>query len=175
MTFVSARGLVMGSISRTIEFLSQKIGDYSSLVYLVVFAVTVYDVTLRYFFNAPTIWGLELVIALAGVHYLLGGAAAVKNDAHVRIDFIYRLLPERAKRVMSVFAHLLSLCFLLAILYYGSQQAWTSVLGGERTGAGWNSRAPMVMKLAIPIGAALMVLQILVNLTRAIREDRRVR
>ena len=165
----------MGAISRTIETVSQKLGDYSSLVYLVVFAVTIYDVTLRYFFNAPTIWGLELVIALAGVHYLLGGAAAVKNDAHVRIDFIYRLLPDRAKRVMSILAHLLSLCFLLAIVYYGSQQAWTSVLGGERTGAGWNSRAPMIMKLAIPVGAGLMALQVLVLLGRSLREARRVR
>lgn len=165
----------MGAITRWIETVNQSVGNWSSLVYLVVFAVTVYDVAARYFFNAPTIWGLELVIALAGIHYMLAGAAAVKNDAHVRIDFIYRLLPPRAQLVMTLLAHLLSLLFLGAIVYYGIQQAETSLTGGERTGAGWNSRAPMWMKLAIPVGAALMVLQILINLARTLRELRRVR
>lgn len=165
----------MGAITRWIETVNQSVGNWSSLVYLVVFAVTVYDVAARYFFNAPTIWGLELVIALAGIHYMLAGAAAVKNDAHVRIDFIYRLLPPRAQLVMTLLAHLLSLLFLGAIVYYGIQQAETSLMGGERTGAGWNSRAPMWMKLAIPVGAALMVLQILINFARTLRELRRVR
>ncbi|WP_181708516.1 TRAP transporter small permease subunit [Chthonobacter rhizosphaerae] len=165
----------MGAITRWIETVNQSVGNWSSLVYLVVFAVTVYDVAARYFFNAPTIWGLELVIALAGIHYMLAGAAAVKNDAHVRIDFIYRLLSPRTQLVMTLLAHLLSLLFLGAIVYYGIQQAETSFMGGERTGAGWNSRAPMWMKLAIPVGAALMVLQILINFARTFRELRRVR
>lgn len=165
----------MGAITRWIEAVNQSVGDWSSFIYLAVFAITIYDVGARYLFNAPTIWGLELVIALAGIHYMMAGAVAVKNDTHVRIDFIFRLLPRRTQLVLTLAANLISLLFLGAIVYFGAQQAETSILGGERTGAGWNSRAPMWMKLAIPVGAALMILQVLVNFGRTLRELRLVR
>jgi TRAP-type mannitol/chloroaromatic compound transport system permease small subunit len=165
----------MNAIGNAISALNQKIGDYSSLLYLVVFAVTVYDVACRYFFNSPTIWGLELVILLAGVHYMLAGAYAIKNDGHVRIDFVYRLMPRRLQMIMTIFSHLLALIFLTAIVYYGYEQAYPSVIGGETTGAGWNSHAPMYLKIAIPIGAALMVLQTIVCFVEACRELSNVR
>lgn len=160
----------MRSLAWLIETVNQKVGDWSSLLYLVVFVVTVYNVALRYFFDSPPVWALELVIALAAIHYAIAGAAAIKNDAHVRIDVIYRLLPTRLQTLMSILAQCITLIFLAIILYYGSQQAWTSYLTGETTGAGWNSHAPIYMKAAIPIGAALMILQTIVGLARSVQE-----
>lgn len=158
----------MHAIGRVVDTISQKMGDWTSMFYLVVFAVTIIDVFMRYFLNAPTVWGLELVIALAGIHYMLAGAAAVKNDSHVRIDFIYRLLPPKVQRIMTVIAYGLTLVFLAVIVIYGWNQAAVSVAAGETTGAGWNSHAPMWMKIAIPAGAALMILQVLVELARVL-------
>lgn len=155
--------------------ISQKLGDYSALFYLAVFGITIYDVAVRYFFNSPTIWGLELVIALAGIHYMLGGASAIKNNAHVRIDVIYRMLPLRLQKVMDVFAYLATAVFLGIIVYYGYEQAYPAFVGGETTGAGWNSHAPVWMKVAIPAGAAVMLLQALVGLFNAVKEVSNVR
>ena len=160
----------MRRLAWLIETVNQKVGDWSSLLYLVVFAVTIYDVTLRYLFDSPTVWGLELVIAIAGIHYVIAGAAAIKNDAHVRIDFLYRVMTPRLQQAMSILAQIIALIFLAIVVYYGSKQAWTSYLGGETTGAGWNSHAPMFMKAAIPFGATLMILQTLIGLARSVRE-----
>jgi TRAP-type mannitol/chloroaromatic compound transport system permease small subunit len=157
---------------RFISALSQKVGDYSSLVYLVVFGVTIYDVAARYFFNSPTVWGLELIIALAGIHYMIAGAHAIKNNAHVRIDVVYNLLPRRLRLCMDVLAYLRVLGFLLILVYYGYDQALPAVREGERSGAGWNSLAPTYMKVAIPLGAALMSLQTLVCLVNSLKEIR---
>lgn len=151
---------------------SETTGWIVSSLYLIVFVVTILDVGLRYFLNAPTIWGLELVIALAGIHYVIGGAQALKHDAHVKIDLIYRLLPQNVRKVMDVLAFLLSAVFLLVIAYYGTQQAWTSWLRGETSGAGWNSNAPMVMKIAIPIGAVLMILQLIASFIEKLKGNR---
>lgn len=157
---------------RFISALSQKVGDYASLVYLVVFGVTVYDVTARYFFDSPTVWGLELIIAIAGIHYMLAGAHAIKNNAHVRIDVVYNLLPRRVRLGMDVLAYLLMLGFLGILVYYGYDQALPAVREGERSGAGWNSLAPTYMKVAIPVGAGLMLLQTLACLARSVKEIR---
>ncbi|WP_353171832.1 TRAP transporter small permease subunit [Paracandidimonas soli] len=157
---------------RFINYLNQKIGDYASLLYLAVFVVMVYDVGARYYFSKATSWGLELIIALVGIHYVLAGAHAIKNNTHVRIDVIYNLLPRKVRRWMDVLALLLSMVFLLIIVYYGYEQAITAVEIGERSGAGWNSLAPTYMKVAIPAGAFLMVLQCLSNLVDTIKEMR---
>lgn len=156
---------------RFISNLNQKVGDYSSLLYLIVFAVMIYDVAARYLISEATVWGLELVIALAGIQYVIAGGHAIKNDAHVRIDVIYGLLPEKIKKVMNILSHVLSFIFLAVIVYYGYQQAAEAVVIGERSGGGWNSMAPTYMKIAIPVGAALMAVQCLVQLAKALQRE----
>ncbi len=155
---------------RFISAMNQKIGDYASLAYIVVFAIMIYDIAARYYFSRPTVWGLELILALVGIHYVLAGAHALKNRQHVRIDVIYNLLPLKVRRYMDVLADLMIIVLMLIIVYYGWEQAAPAVEIGERSGAGWNSLAPTYMKVAIPVGAALMALQALVHLVQSIKE-----
>lgn len=152
-----------------IDAVNRRVGEWGSLVYLIIFAVTIYDVVLRYFFNAPTIWGLELVTALAGIHYLLAGGHALQKNAHVRIDVIYSLLPPRVQRAMRVIASVLTIVLMAVIVFYGARQAAPSIASGETTGAGWDSQAPMWMKISIPIGAALLGLQAAAHLIREVK------
>lgn len=155
---------------RFINNLNQKIGDYASMLYLAVFLIMIYDVGARYYFSQATSWGLELIIALVGIHYVLAGAHAIKNNTHVRIDVIYNLFPKKVRRYLDALALVLSIIFLSIVVYYGYQQAEFAVLIGERSGAGWNSLAPTYMKVAIPVGAFLMVLQCISNLVDVIKE-----
>jgi len=152
-----------------ISLFNRKLGEYGSIVaYLAVFVITVYDVGMRYFFNAPTVWGLELVIAIAAVQYVLAGAYVLGEDKHVRIDVIYNGLPRKARMVLDVVAIVLSMIFLAVVVYYGAKQALPAIRSGETSGGGWNSHAPMIMKAAIPCGAALMILECTSRLKLAI-------
>ncbi len=40
----------------------------------------------RYFFNSPTIWGLELTTFIYGVHFVMGFGYTEKYDGHVSVD-----------------------------------------------------------------------------------------
>lgn len=155
---------------RFISAMNQKIGDYASLAYIAVFVIMIYDVAARYLFSRPTVWGLELIIALVGIHYVLSGAHALKNRSHVRIDVIYNLLPPRVRKVMDVLADMMIIALMLIIAYYGLEQALPAIEIGERSGAGWNSLAPTYMKVAIPVGAVLMALQAMVHLVESVKE-----
>lgn len=156
---------------KLISEFNRRVGEFVCLFYLAVFAIIIYDVVLRYFFDAPTVWGLELVIALAGIQYVLGGAQAIRDDAHVRIDVIYLLFSPRTRRNLDILSSVLVIIFLSIVCYYGFLQAQTSWLRDETSGAGWNSHAPMYMKIAIPVGASLMLLQSIVQLIKALTEE----
>ncbi len=154
---------------RFVSNLNQKIGDYASAIYFVVFVVMIYDVAVRYIWHTPTIWALEFVIMAVGIHYVISGAHAIKNNTHVRIDVIYNLLPVHVRHWMDVLAHVMAIIYLSIIVYYGFEQALPAIEMGERSGGGWNSLAPTYMKIAIPVGAALMVLQSVVSLIDSVK------
>lgn len=145
--------------------------DSIAWIYFAIFLITTYDVGARYIFNAPTVWGADLVIALAGVHYMLSGAGALQRGDHVRIDVIYNLLPARARAYSDVASDLIIIAVLIALIWFGIIQAIPSVQDFETTGTAWNAPTPVVMKLAIPIGAALMLAQAVVLLVRRLRGE----
>ena len=150
---------------------SAAFSDAIAWIYFAVFLITAYDVAARYVFNAPTVWGADLVIALAGVHYVLSGAGALQRGDHVRIDVIYNMLPARARVLSDIVSNIIILIVLVALIWFGIAQAIPSVRDFETTGTAWNAPTPMIMKIAIPIGAALMLAQALVNLIRRLRGE----
>jgi len=48
-----------------IAWFMRTVGGAASWLYLVVVGITAYEVTMRYLFNAPTLWVHELSVALA--------------------------------------------------------------------------------------------------------------
>ena len=140
-------------------------------IYFAVFLITTYDVAARYIFHSPTVWGADLVIALAGIHYVLSGAGALQRGDHVRIDFIYGMLPERAKFLADIVSDIIIMIVLVALIWFGIAQAIPSLNDFETTGTAWNAPTPVFMKLAIPIGAALMLVQAIINLIRRLRGE----
>jgi TRAP-type mannitol/chloroaromatic compound transport system permease small subunit len=84
----------MPSIDRGIDALTEKIGHYAALLNVPLIAVIVYEVVMRYLFNAPTLWAFEVTNFLFGVNFMLGFAYAHKYGGHVAVDvFEARLSP----------------------------------------------------------------------------------
>ena len=62
----------MQNISRAIDALNEKTGLYSSYLILPLIGAVIYEVFMRYVFNAPTSWGFEMTIFFYGMHYHAG-------------------------------------------------------------------------------------------------------
>ena len=56
-----------------------------------------YEVFMRYVMNAPTVWVFDMMVQMYGALFLMSGAYALAQDAHVRGDVIYRLFPARTQ------------------------------------------------------------------------------
>ena len=58
---------------------------------------TSYEVLVRYLFNAPTPWSLDVSFIMYGTLFMMAGAYTLSRNGHVRGDFIYRLWRPRAQ------------------------------------------------------------------------------
>lgn len=150
---------------RGITRLNDWLGKSVSLLVLVIFALLIAEVIFRYFAGAPKVWTSELTQLLFGVYVVLSGGYIMAHGGHVNVDILYSRLSPRARAVIDTFTSLLFLAFVGALLYFGSALAWESLSFWEHSQSAWNPPIWPV-KLAIPIGAALLLAQGLVKLLR---------
>ena len=66
------------------------------LIMLMTIGVT-YEVIVRYIFNAPTSWSLDVSFIMYGTLFMMGGAYTLSRGGHVRGDFLYRMWPVRVQ------------------------------------------------------------------------------
>jgi TRAP-type mannitol/chloroaromatic compound transport system permease small subunit len=140
---------------------------FGATILIVTFAV-LYEVVARGLFGQATIWANETTVYLSAVAYLLGGGYALLKRAHVRIDLIYDAFGTRAKMWADLISFVCFTIYVGALVWIGTEMAWTSFQQSEGTGTPWNP-AIWPVKMAIPIAGLLLLLQGIVNLLRDLR------
>jgi len=129
--------------------------------------VTCLEVTQRYVFNRPTMWGYEIPIMIAGAMYCLSWGYVHKHKGHVRVDIVYNRLSDRVK---AIFDSVLFVCLFVPVIGFIGYQAWNWmvrawVIGEKSVFTYWYPPiAPL--RTAIFIGVALFMLQGLVQFWR---------
>ena len=101
------------------------------LVILMTFGVS-YEVLVRYVFNAPTPWSLDVSFIMYGTLFMMGGAYTLSRGGHVRGDFLYRLWPVRAQAAVDLILYV-TFFFpaVLALVFAGWKYASRSWGYGE--------------------------------------------
>lgn len=141
------------------------VGNLFGLLFALATAVSLYEIVARYFFNAPTIWAHETVIALIAVSYLFGGMHCLAADRHIRIGLIYFGTKGGTRRLLDFVNSLMGLFFAAVIAYAAYtmvEKSWWTPQGDlrlERSGSAWNPITPAVIKMGLLITAGLMALQ----------------
>ena len=128
-------------------------------------AVLVYEVVARYVFNAPTIWAHGMTQRIFAIYYFICGAYISLKGDHITMDIIYNSFSLRKRAILDIIAFIFFFAFSGALLWYGSRYAWTSLIRLEPCNTPF--RAPLYpVKMIIPIGALLIILQELAQLWR---------
>ncbi len=143
-------------------------GNLVSAINPIVVILVVYEIIRRFVFNAATIWANEATVYLSALGYLLGGAYSHYYKAHVRVDILYTKFSLRTRALLDVITFFFLFIYLGSLIWIGSVYAWESVKVLEKTGSPWNP--PIYpLKIAIPLGATLLLLQSLANFFRDLR------
>lgn len=144
-----------------------KNGERWLLLVFYAFVVTVIfvEVIRRFVFSYSSIWGEET--ARYAFIYLvwIGAAAAVKDRAHIRIDIIFRFLPQKGVAVLYLLGDIITLAFACAALYWSFESVQTSIHFGAATHGLRINQAWFTF--AVPFGFSL----ILIRLVQSIRRD----
>ena len=126
------------------------------LVFIMLGVVT--DVFLRFFFNKPIFWMIEVIeFALLYITFL-GGAWLLARDKHVRMDFVINRVSPKTKAILNIITSFLCIIVFLILTWYTGKEAWELF----KTGAVTETRLslPQIIIFAIiPIGSFFLFLQ----------------
>ena len=153
------------SLLKIIDSISEWAGKCTSFLILPGIAVLAWEVISRYGFNQPTMWAHGTSQRLFAIYYVLGGAYVLRYKDHVNVDLIYSRFPLRTKAILDLITSLAFFVFCGVLLWQGLGFALTSLSQLEPDDTPW--RAPVYpVKLMIPVGALLILLQGLANFSR---------
>lgn len=128
--------------------------------------VVLLEIVLRSFFT-PTVWAYETTQFFFIICSLLCAGNLHREDGHIGVDIIYGRMSPKGKLILDIITFPFFLLFIGSMTYFGFSFAWESLVSMETTGSVWD---PVIgpLKLMIPLGALLLLLQAVVNMVRKI-------
>jgi TRAP-type mannitol/chloroaromatic compound transport system permease small subunit len=127
------------------------------------------EVFKRYILNAPTSWIFDLNSMLYGTIFMMCGAYALAQNAHVRGDFLYGSMRPRMQAGLDLALYFLFfLPGVIALLYAGYGFAKLSWLINEHSNVTADGPPVYHFKTVIPVAGALVLLQGFAEIVRCI-------
>jgi TRAP-type mannitol/chloroaromatic compound transport system permease small subunit len=148
------------AIDRTVETVS-KVLSYSFALSVV---VTIYDVICDVVFRSPTVWVYDVVTTAIAVAFLVGGSYALLRREHIRITAVYLRFSSRTRLRLDALTSLLAIIYLAAFGWFALNMARDSIADWEVGGSAWAQPTPIVVKVSMVLGAALMIVQMISNI-----------
>lgn len=141
-----------------INRISEWEGKIFSFLIVVATLQVCFELILRYVFNAPTTWGLEMTLYLCSTTYVMSGAFAERYNAHIKVDIFYNRWRPRTRAFFDLIVTDTLLMFFCCVLTWQSAAwFWEAVSQGLTSGTIWD---PPIwpMRLVILIGAVFLLL-----------------
>jgi TRAP-type mannitol/chloroaromatic compound transport system permease small subunit len=146
-------------LSSGIDWVNEQFGVVANWLVLLACVISAGNAASRYLFSESSNGWLEVQWYMFAGMVLLGGPYTLKMNEHVRVDLVYGMVSERTRIWIDIVCGVLFLLPICVILIYFTWpwfvESWR--LGEESSNAGGLIRWPV--KLVLPIGFALMVLQ----------------
>jgi TRAP-type mannitol/chloroaromatic compound transport system permease small subunit len=146
-------------IIKAIDSLNEVVGRTVSVVAILFAGIIIFDVVMRYVFNAPTRWAFDVTKQLYGFYFVMLGGYALRHQSHVRVDLVTERFAPLTRRWVEVAGYLI---FFFPFAWVFMTRSWdfgmTSWNQGETTYG--SVQLPVYpIKLAMAVAAGLLFLQ----------------
>ncbi len=98
------------------------VGKITSVLLFLMILNVFFDVIMRYFFRNSSVGMQEMEWHLFSIIILLGVSVALKDEGHVRVDFLYEKYSVRKKALLNILGTLFFLMPLALLIATGSIQ-----------------------------------------------------
>jgi len=137
------------------------LGNFCSLLMVLMISNVFYDVIMRYFFNDVSIAMQELEWHLFAAVFMFGIAYTMKEDEHVRVDIFYDKASKRNQAYINIIGSLFfSLPITLLICYYSISYTMDAYSMGEGSGDPGGLPHRWVVRSVIPLSSIFLMLSI---------------
>ena len=141
-----------------IDTVAETCGKIFCYLVFVIMVITAADVTARYVFNHPLLWGWLLNRLLFGVFILFAGVYTLYKGEHIRIEIFYDHFPPRMKMIARWIALAAFVSFMGVLVWQSSWMGWNSLMMKEKAAGAF--RIPLYpFKLLIPLVTFLFLLE----------------
>src|SRR6516162_1876258 len=152
-----------------IDGVSTWVGKAVSWLIILLTAVVCIEVFKRYIMNMPTAWIFDLDNMLYGTLFMMCGAYTLAQNAHVRGDFLYSSMRPRTQASLDLVLYLVFFIpGIAALIFAGFNYAADSWRIAEHSTVTANGPPIYHFKSVIPIAGALVMLQGIAEIIRAI-------
>jgi len=135
------------------------VGNAASYLFLLIVAISAFEVLMRYAVGQPTIWVHELSIAFAATCFVIGGPYVHASRRHITISYAFEKMPPGMQAWARLLCSLLTLAFLVCLTYATTLQGLQALQHGEMTGTALNWPIPAYLKTLFALCAAVMTVQ----------------
>lgn len=120
------------------------------------------DLTLRYFFNSPLLWGTEVTEILLLYITFLGMAWVFKEDGHVVIDVFTGKAVGRKKKILNGISYFLVGIVSAVLIYYGFYTTYDHYIRGVYNPSIIETPIALII-IVIPVGSIPLFLEVLIK------------
>ena len=161
--------MTVQKLLHTIDGISTWFGKAAAWLIIVLMTVVCVEVFKRYIMNMPTAWIFDLDNILYGSLFMLCGAYTLAQNAHVRGDFLYSSMRPRMQASLDLVLYIVFfLPGIAALVYAGYYFAADSWRIAEHSNVTANGPPIYHFKSVIPIAGALVMLQGIAEIMRAV-------
>ena len=151
----------MDSVLKITGKIIDVLGNFCSLLMILMIINVFYDVIMRYFFNDVSIGMQELEWHLFAGMFMFGIAYTFKEDGHVRVDIFYDTMSAKNKALVNIFGSLvLALPITLFILYYSWDYTFEAYQMGEGSADPGGLPHRWIVRSVIPLSSIFLILSI---------------
>jgi len=141
-----------------VDAIVEKAGKLTCYLVFIIMVITTIDVTARYVFNRPLLWGWLTNRLLFGVFILFAGVYTLFKGEHIRIEIFYDHFPPGLKKIARWVSLTAMTSFLSVLVWQTSWMGWNSLMNNEKAAGAF--RIPLYpFKLLMPVLAFLFLLQ----------------
>jgi TRAP-type mannitol/chloroaromatic compound transport system permease small subunit len=146
-------------LSSGIDWLNERFGFVANWLVLLACVISAGNAVSRYLFSESSNGWLEVQWYMFAGMVLLGGPYTLKMNEHVRVDLVYGMVSEKTRIWIDIICGILFLLPICVILIYFT---WPWFVESWRLNEGSPNAGGLIrwpVKLVLPVGFALMVLQ----------------
>ncbi|WP_232627963.1 TRAP transporter small permease subunit [Methylobacterium sp. Leaf118] len=152
-----------------VDALSTWVGKAAAWLIIGLMVLICLEVVKRYWLNMPTAWIYDASNIFYGTLFMLAGAYALANNAHVRGDFLYGSMRPRTQAAFDLVLYFVFFIpGIMALIYAGYDYAALSWRIGEHSTTTADGPPIYHFKTVIPIAGALIMLQGFAEIVRCI-------